>query len=165
MKITSKKYLLCFFMVAFILFTANAQTNNHTEISDLEFELHNNKTIKLTELKDKVVLLDFWYRGCFPCLKAIPDLIQLQEEFKDNLVIIGINDRDIKEDVIDYFDYKKVNYLSTYKTQNNISKNLKIKEFPTTILYDKKGNIIRVDTGYSKKGIQKLRKAIRTALK
>jgi len=154
--------VLCFL----VLFTTNAQTNNKTQsFSDLELKLNNNETVKITELKGKVVLFDFWHRGCFPCLKAIPDLIKLQEEFKDDLVIIGINDFDLQEDVTDYFEYKKVNYLSTYKTDDKIFRNLKIQAFPTTVLLDKQGNVIHTDTGYTKAGMRKLRQAIQKVLK
>ncbi len=158
---------VCVFVMLFCSFITNAQSNSSKNNSlDLELKLNNGKLLNLqNELKGKVVLLDFWYRGCFPCLKAIPDLIKLQEEFKGELVIVGINDRDIQEDVTDYFEYKRVNYLSTYKTENNISKKLNINIFPTTVLYDKKGNMIQIDNGYSKKGYAKLRKTIKNALK
>ncbi|MDD3772875.1 MAG: TlpA disulfide reductase family protein [Weeksellaceae bacterium] len=156
--------VFCLFIMVFGMLTAVAQTES-LNLKEISLKLNDNSIVKVSDLKGKVVLIDFWYRGCFPCLKAIPDLIKLQEEFKGDLVIIGINDIDIKEDVIDYFDYKNVNYLSTYKTSYNISKNFKIKAFPTTILYDKQGNVIQTDTGYNKTGIRKLRKAIKTALK
>ena len=155
---------ICFFVLAFGIQTLNAQTEK-TNLTDIELKLNNNKTVKMAELKGKVVLFDFWYRGCFPCLKAIPDLIKLQEEFKDDLVIIGINDVDDQEDVTGYFEYKGVNYFSTYKTNNNISKTLKVTAFPTTVLYDRQGNIVQTDTGYSKAGMRSLRKAIRNAVR
>lgn len=155
---------ISFFVLAFGIQTLNAQTEK-TSFTDIELKLNNNKTVKISDFKGKVVLLDFWYRGCFPCLKAIPDLIKLQEEFKGDLVIIGINDVDDQEDVTGYFDYKGVNYFSTYKTSNNISKSLKITAFPTTILYDRQGNMIQTNTGYSKSGLRSLRKAIRNAVR
>src|SRR5690606_24047298 len=84
-------------------------------LTNRELKLNNGTSVKISDLKGKVVLLDFWYRGCFPCLKATPDLIKLQEEFKEILVIIGINDRDDAEDISDYYEYKKANYFSTFK--------------------------------------------------
>ena len=162
-----KKYFaVLYFIMAFSLFSAKAQTGDKQSLPDIELKLHNNKTIKLTQLKGKVVLFDFWYRGCYPCLQAIPELIKLQEEFKDNLVIIGINNMDIQEDVVDYFNYKNVNYSSTYQTDSNILKmlNVKVTAYPTIILYDRQGNMIRTDTGYSKAGLRSLRRAIKKAV-
>src|SRR5690606_15334260 len=68
-----------------------------------ELVLNNGDTINLSELKGKVVLLDFWYRGCLPCIKAIPELNELQKEFEDDLVVIGVNDVDDNKQVNDFF--------------------------------------------------------------
>lgn len=114
-----------------------------------EFVLNNGKTIKLSDLKGKVVLLDFWYRGCLPCIKTIPNLIKLQEEFKGKLVIIGVNDVDIKEDVTEFLRYKKANYYSTYRSEINISKSLNFNSFPTLIIINQKGEIVKTEVGYN----------------
>ncbi len=147
------KYTLLLFTFTFFVQTAIAQTSIS---APKKFVLNNGKTIQLTDLKGKIVLLDFWYRGCFPCLKATPDLIKLQEEFKNDLVIIGINDRDDKEDISDYYAYKKnTNYFSTYKTSTNISKNLKVSAFPTFIIINQKGEIVKTEIGFDKGNIRK----------
>src|SRR5690606_30242426 len=130
------KHILLLFTFVFATQIAIAQANINPP---KEFLLNNGKTVTLTDLKGKVVLLDFWYRGCLPCLKATPDLIKLQDEFKNDLVIIGINDRDDKQDISDYYAYKKnTSYFSTYKTATNISKSLKISAFPTFIIINQK---------------------------
>lgn len=47
---------------------------------------------KKPDTKGKFVLVDFWATWCGPCRKAIPELNELQKQFKDNLVVIGISD-------------------------------------------------------------------------
>ncbi|MEG0851668.1 MAG: TlpA disulfide reductase family protein [Myroides sp.] len=128
-----------------------------------EFLLNNDKTIRLSDLKGKVVLLDFWYRGCLPCIKTIPNLIKLQEEFNEDLVIIGINDVDIKEDVTEFQNYKKINYLSTYRSEINISKSLNFNSFPTLIIINQKGEIVKTEVGYSEEST--LSKTIKDLIK
>ncbi|PZR23534.1 MAG: hypothetical protein DI539_02715 [Flavobacterium psychrophilum] len=68
-------------------------------------------------------------------------------------------------DVIDYLNYKKVNYASTYKANDNIPGVFNVRIYPTTILYDKNGNLIRRDEGYRKGGANSLRRMIKKALK
>ena len=152
------KYILLLFTFAFFAETGIAQTSINPP---KEFLLNNGKTVKLTDLEGKVVLLDFWYRGCFPCLKATPDLMKLQQEFKNDLVIIGINDRDDKEDVTDYYSYKRNTfYLSTYKTSNHISNNLKITAFPTFIIINQKGEVVKTEVSFNKSSIRKTIKSL-----
>lgn len=158
-----KKYLNCLALIFFLIFInalAQKKTNGSSFLST-DLKLNNDKTLKLTDLKGKVVLLDFWYRGCLPCLKATPDLMKLQQEFKNDLVIIGINDIDNKQDISDYYAYKKnTNYFSTYKTEINIAKNLKISAFPTFIIIDQKGEIVKTEVGFDKGSIRKTIKGL-----
>ncbi len=157
---------LCLIMTVLSLFTANAQKNKVQTLPDFELKLHDGTTVKTSELKGKVVLFDFWYRGCKGCVLAIPDLIALQEEFKDDLVIIGINHVDIQEDAADYIAWKKMNYASTYRTGDDIPKilGITIKLFPTVLLYDKEGNLVHNDHGFSKGNMNSLRRAVKKAV-
>lgn len=159
---------MLYFIIAFSLHTLHAQGKKEVKsLPDLEIKLQDNKTVNLSRLKGKVVLLDFWYRGCAPCIEAMPELIKLQEEFKDDLVIIGINEMDIQQDVVNFLKYKKTNYSSTYQTGSKMVKSLdiKIELYPTTLLYDRLGDLVKMDYGYNKSKMNSLRKAIKKAVK
>ncbi len=54
------------------------------------------QTVKLSELKGKVVLLDFWATWCPPCRVEVPNLIKIHRQFRDkNFVLISVSlDRD-----------------------------------------------------------------------
>lgn len=92
---------------------------------------------KKPDTKGKFVLVDFWATWCGPCRKAIPELNELQKQFKDNLVVIGISDETVekvkamKEPVIEYY-----NGVDAEKT---MSKALDVKGIPHVILIDPKG--------------------------
>jgi DNA-binding beta-propeller fold protein YncE len=47
--------------------------------------------LTLEELRGRVVLLDFWTLGCINCQQIIPDLKQLEDEFGNALVVIGVH--------------------------------------------------------------------------
>lgn len=53
------------------------------------------------DLKNKVILVDFWATWCPPCRASIPELQKFHEQFKDDLVIIGITNE--KPDVVQSF--------------------------------------------------------------
>ncbi|MBT8197068.1 MAG: redoxin domain-containing protein, partial [Acidimicrobiia bacterium] len=47
--------------------------------------------LSIAGLRGKVVLLDFWTYGCINCIHIIPDLERLEEEYPDELVVIGVH--------------------------------------------------------------------------
>lgn len=64
------------------------------EIKDLE-----GKTHALKDYRGKVVILDFWYRGCGWCIRAMPQVKELADDFRGQPVaVLGMNtDRDEKD--------------------------------------------------------------------
>lgn len=105
------------------------------------------QTIKLSELKGKHVVLDFWATWCPPCVKEIPHFIKLRSEASaDELIIVGISTED--EKTLQSFVKKKgINYPiasaddlpAPYKEVSGI---------PTTFFIDRKGVIQEVLVGY-----------------
>ncbi|WP_207515855.1 TlpA family protein disulfide reductase [Longitalea luteola] len=50
-----------------------------------------NSELSFSDYKGKMIILDFWGTGCTACIKAFPKIDSLQEEFKDKIQIIAIN--------------------------------------------------------------------------
>ncbi|MBN8719795.1 MAG: TlpA family protein disulfide reductase [Sediminibacterium magnilacihabitans] len=48
------------------------------------------KTIRLADYKGKLIILDFWATWCGACIKAMPRVHQLQEQFQDNMVVLPV---------------------------------------------------------------------------
>ncbi len=53
--------------------------------------LNTDRPLTLEQLRGKVVVLDFWTYGCINCMHVIPDLKRLEEEYPDELVVIGVH--------------------------------------------------------------------------
>jgi thiol-disulfide isomerase/thioredoxin len=53
--------------------------------------LNTDHPLSLSELKGRVVLLDFWTYCCINCLHVLPDLKYLEQKYKDSLTVIGVH--------------------------------------------------------------------------
>jgi cytochrome c biogenesis protein CcmG/thiol:disulfide interchange protein DsbE len=110
------------------------------------FELNttDNKKLKLTDYRGKVVLVDFWATWCPPCRRGIPDLVSLKNEFKNKgLEIIGVSlDQDNTIDAVKPFikDYK-INYPVVYGNMDVVAAYGNIESIPTSFIIDKEGKI------------------------
>lgn len=110
------------------------------------------KDINLAKYKGKIVILDFWATWCPPCRKGIPDLIELQDEFKKDLVVIGVSvDTDTKNEVAGFMKSQKINYPVGFFTDKVVKDYGGIEAIPTSFIIDKKGNIIQKFVGLVEK--------------
>jgi thiol-disulfide isomerase/thioredoxin len=66
--------------------------------------------VSLASFRGKVVLLNFWATWCGPCKAEIPDLIELQAKYPDELVVLGISVDDTPEQMRPYAEAYGINY-------------------------------------------------------
>ena len=113
------------------------------------------KTIKLSDYKGKVVIIDFWATWCPPCRKGIPDLISIQKDYKNKFVIIGISldaEKTIK-DVPGFVKSYGINYPIVYGDEKVVTAYGGIQSIPTAFVIDKKGNVVDRHIGLVSKEI------------
>ena len=111
-------------------------------------------TIRLTDLRGKAVLLNFWATWCPPCRKEIPDLVELRKKFKKSeLEIIGIalpkgNTRD---QLILFRENMKMNY-TIVMDDGRVAQKYGVLGIPTSFLVNKDGIIVWQYTGMPQPG-------------
>ena len=107
------------------------------------------KKIALSDLKGKVVLLDFFYKSCYPCMLALPKLMDLSNKYRDKgLVVIGIDPVDKDENDLGSFLAKRgITYDIVLSGKDN-AKNYHVTGYPTVYIIDKDGKIIFNISGF-----------------
>ena len=143
---------------------AMASESSLKKAPDFALQSIDGKTIKLSDFKNKVVIVDFWATWCPPCRRGIPDLIELQNEFKKDLVIIGISvDRDTRDNVPEFAHKQGINYPICYFTEKVVDDFGGIDGIPTSFIIDKKGNIVDSHVGLVDKDtyVQAIRKLLK----
>jgi thiol-disulfide isomerase/thioredoxin len=86
----------------------------NAKAANLNFTLKDidNKDVKLSSFKGKVILLDFWATWCGPCKIEIPWFIEFQNKYgKDGLQVVGVSVDDTLDKLKPYVARAKMNYV------------------------------------------------------
>lgn len=101
-----------------------------------------------SSLRGKVVIVNFWATWCPPCRAEIPDLIALQEKYKDALQIVGVSQDEVPPEQVKAFaTAHKINY-PIVMTTNEIERLFPgIQALPTSFVLDREGRLVQKHVG------------------
>jgi len=107
------------------------------------------RTVRLSDYRGKVVLINFWATWCPPCRAEMPDLIRLQREHgKDGLQIIGITyPPEQKARVRRFASRLKVNYPMVLGTRQIKARFSSDETLPLTVVIDREGKVSEIISG------------------
>jgi len=145
------KKTVSLFILSLFAILANAQTQ--PDISDPRLEIAlpkvNGDTLRLSSLKGKVILLDFWASWCGPCRSSNRQLVKLYSRYKNKgFEILGISLDENKKDWIKAINKDKITWLQIndaggWDAKTAIDWN--VFQIPTSFLVDKNGKIVAMD--------------------
>ena len=118
----------------------------------------------LADYRGKVVVMDFWYRGCGWCVKAMPQMNALAEQYAGKPVaILGMNNDAKMEDARFVADVMALKY-GTILVDRDFPGKCGVQGFPTVIVVDPEGKVRDLHVGYSADLREKLAKSIDACL-
>ena len=121
------------------------------------------KPLKLSDLKGKVIVLNFWFVGCPPCRIEMPGLNTLTDEFKDEDVVFIAFALDNAEALREFLKEKEFTY-QIVPDSSKIASLYGVKVYPTHVLINKKGELEFMLTGGSEDRHEQLRPLIKKLL-
>ena len=107
------------------------------------------RSLRLSDYKGKVVLLNFWATWCAPCRAEMPDLVKWQKEYKSQgLQVIGVTypPEELAE-VRKFIKSIKLNYPVSLGDEQTKALFDKSEVLPITVVIDKKGVIHEIIQG------------------
>lgn len=106
--------------------------------------------VSLSDYKGKIIIVDFWATWCGPCKMEIPSFIKLQEDYKDDVVVLGISlDQGGPKVVVPFAKKMNINYPIVYGDGTVVQAYGGIRGIPTTFVIDRDFNIQRKYVGYT----------------
>ena len=162
--------------LSFFFFTAGCMGPSSGDSSAQDGQLNGRQLFTLKSLNgeevsldgllktNKAVLLNFWATWCPPCREEIPDLIKLQETYRNrSFTILGVDIGESAAKVSSFADKAGINYPVVLDRDNRVAESYKIVGIPTSILIDSDGKILGVYHGFTGPLVQDVKKAVENA--
>lgn len=132
-----------------IVFAAAIEVSAQQRAPNLPFKDINGKTIRLSDFKGKVVLLNFWATWCVPCRAEIPDLVKMQRRYRARgLQVLGITyPPEQKSEVRSFTRQLKMNYPVIIGSKGTKQSFTSSETLPLTVVIDREGNIREIIDG------------------
>ncbi len=133
---------------------------------EIELDQLDGKKFRLSNLKGKVVILDFWATWCGPCLKAMPEIDKVAHEFADRDVhLVAVNLEEAPKQIKATLERHKLSPTVAMDIDGVAAHKYEATAIPQTVIVDRKGNVARVFVGGGPKLADDLRAALEEVLK
>jgi peroxiredoxin len=143
---SSKRFAFLLFVAGLVLALSCCRNSEPAKIGTTapDFTVNDGtRTVQLSQLRGKPVLLNFWATWCPPCVSEVPALVQLQQQMGDKVTILAVS---MDEDDAAYkaFTAKHMPGILTVRDGDHKSSAMYgTFAYPETFLIDKDGKIQR----------------------
>ena len=139
--------LIVFVVVAAFFGIALADKNRSQPTSgnapDFSLTTFDGQTVRLSALRGKVVMINFWASWCGPCRDEAPELQRTWERYKDRgVVFLGIAYTDTERNAQAFLKEYGTTYPNGLDLGTRISAQYHIQGVPETFIIDRDGNIV-----------------------
>ena len=146
---TVKKLLIPIAILALLVFLG-LSLSNKTQAPNITFTTIDGKKISMTDLKGKVVLINFWATDCPGCIKEMPDLIKTYNTYKSKgFEIISVAmPYDPPAQVLNYTKQKALPFPVMHDGFSEVTEAFGgVNLTPTAFIFDKKGHRLQRTIG------------------
>ncbi len=164
-----KRMIVALFVCA-LAATSLAKSSKHQELKGpaKNFTLKSNKgkNLQLSDLRGRVVMLNFWASWCGPCRQEMPLLEKLSQRYEPaGFTLLGINVDADKKAADRILKEIPVSFDILYDPTSKVSEMYKVDVMPTTILVDCDGNMNYLHRGYVPGDEKEYRKRVKKLLR
>ena len=133
---------------------------------DFALPARDGSTVKLSDLKGQVVMINFWATWCGPCRQEMPLLGQLQSKYEPlGFTLLGVNVEPDSAGAVSWLKGMNVDFPILFDRKNAVAESFGVEGMPSSVFIDRAGNVRYVHRGYQPGDESKYADMIRSLVK
>ena len=153
MGVSMNRIFIYFFILVSLVFGTGVVLASAALVGETapDFTLSSNEgdNKKLSELRGRVVLINFWASWCGPCTQELPKLNELEDlHGDDGFTLLAINIDEDPEKAMKLMKKLGIDLTVLFDQEKNVSKQYQIDAMPMTIILDRSGDVRYIHRGY-----------------
>ena len=152
-------YIKRIIFLSFLIFSNLSYSDNNNQqllikdpkkVETFSMEDINDSEKIISSSENKILLLNFWATWCAPCIKEIPELIELKKKFKNNVEVYFLSvDSNVKKTVPKFLRKNKLESILVFNDEKlKVSSKFGVKVMPTTVIINKNFEEVAQVKGY-----------------
>ncbi len=134
-------------------------------IENAEFKLLDGGTFNLKASKGKVILINLWATWCGPCRKEMPELVKMQDKYRDKgFEIIGLDtDPESPEEIKEFAEKMNLNYKLGWAENEMVNEFFKLAQMngiPQSFLINREGKLTGMFRGGGSSVVEKMKETV-----
>lgn len=133
--------------------------------ADFELKKLDGSLLKLSDLKGRIVVLDFWATWCGPCVASLPKITEIGQQYKGaDVDVIAINIEQSSAEIKALLDRLAISPLVVMDTDGAVARAYQAEAIPQTVIIDRNGKVTHVFVGGGGNTEAKIRDALDSSL-
>jgi len=122
-------------------------------------------TVRLSDLKGKVIYIDFWASWCGPCRQSLPQYESLYKNLaSEHFLILAVNLDEQRDDAEHFLKNHPVSYPVLLDPSGDSAREWSLSVMPSSYLVDAQGRLAYIYVGFEKSHMEKIEHDIKELL-
>jgi cytochrome c biogenesis protein CcmG/thiol:disulfide interchange protein DsbE len=119
------------------------------QVPDIELTTFDKQVLQTSEMKNKVIVINFWASWCKPCEQEAAELEEAYQHYKQsgNVEFLGVDYVDTEPEALRYLQQFKISYPNGPDLRTSISQMFRIRGVPETYIIDRTGKLAYIKIG------------------
>lgn len=140
------KFIIIFFVINYVMNYFRAPKLDSNTLPTIQATLIDGTKFDSKQLTGKPLMINFWGTWCPTCVQEAGNIARVSKKY--NVLTIAVNSGS-NENIKKWLSKRDISYPVLNDASGIWSKKFNIEVFPTTFIYDSKGNLKFTETGYS----------------